>query len=308
MCDDLTDRDLKRRLEAKRLGRREFSALSVGVTAAWLIPGCDSDESSASSPDAGNTADAAAEVATTKSSLVQIKTDDGTADAFFVHPESGKHPAVLVWPDILGLREAFESMATRLAERGYAVLVLNQYYRTAPAPLLTSWEEWQSDEGKAKLMPAVSALSPETVTRDAAALIDWLDDQAAVDTNKKVGSTGYCMGGPFTIRTAASRPERVGAIGSFHGGGLVTTEDNSPHLLFPDIDAALLIAIAENDDERQPEAKDTLKEAAESADLAAEIEVYPALHGWCPPDAPAYDETQANKAFDRLLAVFSEHL
>jgi carboxymethylenebutenolidase len=298
MCDDLTERDAKRWLQERKLGRREFSALSAGATAAWLVPGCGSDDQSAAST--------AADAAATTSSLVMIKTDDGMADAFFVHPTTGKHPAILVWPDILGLRDAFKTMATRLASSGYAVLVINQYYRTAPAPVLASWEEWMTDAGKAKLQPNLDAINADAIKRDGGALVDWLDKQAAVDTKHKVGTSGYCMGGPFTFRTAQSRPERVGAVASLHGGGLVTDAADSPHRLIADIKASMLIAIAQNDDQRQPDAKTTLKEAADAAKLPAEVEVYPAMHGWCAIDSAVYDETQAQKAWSRMLALFEK--
>lgn len=299
MCDEFTERDNQRVLAEKRLGRREFSGLVVGTTAALMAPGCSDDEkkSTEASPVAGTT-----------SSLVKINTPDGTADAFFVHPETGRYPAILIWPDILGLRDAFKDMATRLAGEGYAVLVINQYYRTSPAPVLSSWSEWMSDDGKAKLQPMLAAISADGIRSDGGAMIDWLDMQSAVDTGKKVGTTGYCMGGPFTLRTAASRPQRVGVAASFHGANLVTAAPDSPHLLFPELKAALLIAIAENDDMRQPDAKSTLKDAAEAAKLPAVIEVYPAQHGWCPTDSPVYDETQAERAWSGMLDLFTEHL
>lgn len=298
MCDESTERDIKRTLSEKRLGRRQFSALWASAAAALWVPGCASDDKSSTQ----------AAVAGTTSGLVKIETPDGTADAFFVHPDSGRHPAVLIWPDILGLREAFQMMATRLASSGYAVLVINQYYRTAAAPVLSSWEEWMSDAGKAKLQPNLDAITGDGVGRDGAAMIDWLDKQSAVDNTKKVGTSGYCMGGPFTLRTAAARPERVGAAASLHGANLVTTAPDSPHLLFPTLKAALLLAIAQNDDMRQPDAKTTLQDAAAAAKLSAEIEVYPAAHGWCPPDSPVYDETQAERAWARTLALFGDHL
>lgn len=304
MCDDLTEGSNKRWLAAKKLGRREFNALSLGAAAAALIPGCKDDDASLDARDAA----ASGEALTTTSSTVTIETPDGTADAYFVHPESGRHPAVITWPDILGLREAFEMMATRLAAQGYAVLVVNQYYRTAPAPVLSSWEEWMSDEGKAKLAPNLAAISADGVTSDGAAFVEWLDKQSAVDTAKKVGVNGYCMGGPFTFRTAAAASKRVGAIASFHGANLVTDMPDSPHLLIPDFQAALLIAIAQNDDESKPEAKTVLKDTAKDADRAAEIEVYPAQHGWCAIDSAVYDEAQADKAYDRMLELYSQHL
>jgi carboxymethylenebutenolidase len=312
MCDDSTERELQKYLAEKRLKRRAFNT-GVGATAALLVVGCDSEDDPASadaganSTDAGKTADAGGKVAT-KSSAVKIQTPDGEIDGFFVHPETGKHAGVIIWPDILGPREAFETMATRLAESGFAVVVTNQYYRSAKAPVLKDWAEWQSEEGKAKLAPYIAAITPAGITSDAAALVEWLDEQSAVDTGKKIGTSGYCMGGPYTFRTAASKPERVGAFASLHGGGLVTMDGNSPHLLLPEIKASALIAIAQNDDERTPDVKTELKEAAEEANVEAEIEVYPAQHGWCAIDSAAYDEEQANKAWARMVAIFNEAL
>jgi carboxymethylenebutenolidase len=299
MCDDSTERDTKRWLAEKRLGRREFGALSAGATAALLWPGCGDDSGSPT---------AEADVEATTSSLVMIATPDGTADAFFVHPKTGKHPGILVWPDILGLRDAFKTMATRLAAAGYAVLVINQYYRTSPAPVLSSWDEWMSDDGKAKLQPNLDAITNDGIERDGGAMIEWLDQQDVVDSAKKAGTSGYCMGGPFTFRTASAKPERVGAVASLHGANLVTDMSDSPDKLIADLHSAMLIAIAQNDDQHQPEAKTVLKEAAEAAKLPAEIEVYPAMHGWCPPDSPSYDKDQAEKAWSRMLALFDEHL
>ncbi|HKU43214.1 MAG TPA: dienelactone hydrolase family protein [Polyangiales bacterium] len=310
MCDDLTERDNRKWLAEKRLGRREFGALGVGATVAVIAAACDDGSDSTSSDASVREADAgkSGEQRKTKASKVSITTPDGTADAYFVHPETGKHPAVLVWPDILGLRKAFETMATQLAEDGYAVLVINQYYRTAKAPVLGSWDEWRTDEGRAKLQPMVAALTPAAITSDAGAYVDWLDEQSAVDTGKKIGTSGYCMGGPFTFRTAASKPARVGAFASLHGGGLVTSAADSPHLLFDEMKASMLIAIAQNDDEREPNTKDVLKEAAAKAGLTAEIEVYPAQHGWCAIDSAAYDEAQAEKAYGRMVALFDRAL
>lgn len=308
MCDDQTENDTQRWLAEKRLGRREITALSVGVMAAALVPGCESsDDEPKDTKDAGaGTAMDVRDKAGMKSSTVSIDTPDGKADAFFVHPESGKHPAVIVWPDILGLREAFETMGTRLAGEGYAVLVVNQYYRTAKAPVIGSWDEWRTPDGMAKLQPMIAELNPTTVTSDSTAYVEWLDKQSAVDTKKKIGTSGYCMGGPFTFRTAAKNPERVGAFASLHGGNLVTEADDSPHKLLPDMKAAGLIAIAKNDDERAPEVKTTLKDAAKAAGVEAEIEVYEAQHGWCAIDSAAFDEEQADKAWARMLELFSK--
>jgi carboxymethylenebutenolidase len=237
-----------------------------------------------------------------------IDTPDGTANAFFVHPKSGTHPGILVWPDILGLRDTFKSMATRLAAAGYAVLVINQYYRTSQDQVLASWDEWMTDDGKAKLQPNLDAITDDGIKSDGGAMIDWLDAQDVVDTKKKAGTSGYCMGGPFTFRTADAKPDRVGAVASLHGANLVTDMSDSPDKLIADLKAAMLIAIAQNDDQRQPDAKTALKDAADAAKLPAEIEVYPAMHGWCPPDSPSYDKDQAEKAWSRMLALFSAHL
>ena len=312
MCDDATERELQKYLADKRMKRRAFN-VGVGATAAILVVGCDSEDDPAPS-DAGAKARDAGDGSTgegtklaTKSSSVEIETPDGKINAFFVHPDTGKHAGVIIWPDILGPREAFETMATRLAESGFAVVVTNQYYRTAQDPVLKDWSEF-NEEGRAKLMPHIAAITPAGITSDAAALVEWLDEQAAVDTGKKIGTAGYCMGGPYTFRTAASKPERVGAFASLHGGGLVTMEDDSPHLLLPEIKASALIAIAQNDDERTPDVKTELKEAAEEANVEAEIEVYPAQHGWCAIDSAAYDKEQADKAWNRMVAIFNEAL
>jgi carboxymethylenebutenolidase len=332
MCDDSTERDNAHWLAQKRLGRRELGVLGATVTAAVLVPGCDSETEASSDGGAGGTSaggssaggsnaggsragsggmsagGTSAASVKTKSEMVSIETPDGTADAFFVHPETGNHAAIIVWPDILGLRDAYKMLGTHVAEAGYAVLVVNQYYRNAPAPVLSSWDEWRTDAGKAKLEPMIAALKPAAIMSDADAFIQWLDKQAGVDAKKKVGTCGYCMGGPFTFRTAASRADRVGALASLHGGGLVTDADDSPHKLLEKVEASMLIAIAQNDDQRQPEAKTTLMESAKAAGLDAEIEVYPAQHGWCASDSTAYDEAQADKALSRMLALFSKAL
>ena len=234
-----------------------------------------------------------------------MQTPDGEADCYFAHPQSGRHPGVIVWPDILGLRPAFRAMGDRLAGSGYAVLVANPYYRTAKAPVVAEGATFADPETRAKVFPLARSLSPETNVTDAKAFVAFLDAQSAVDTARRIGTTGYCMGGPMTMRTAAAVPERVGAGASFHGGGLVTDDASSPHLLVPTMQASFLFAIAENDDERDPGAKTALGEAFDSAGLAAEIEVYEgAMHGWCPPDSPVYNEAQAERAWARLLALF----
>jgi carboxymethylenebutenolidase len=236
---------------------------------------------------------------------VNVVTPDGTADSYFVHPAAGAAPGVLMWPDIFGLRPAFRQMAKRLAESGYSVLVVNPFYRVQKAPT--------AEAGTAtpiqKLMPLAQALNETTQMTDAKAFIGWLDKQAAVAKNRKMGTQGYCMGGPIAFRTAAAMPDRVGAVASFHGGGLVTDKPNSPHLQAAKTKAQFLIAIASNDDARSPDEKNVLKETFAKANLAAEIEVYAdAAHGWCPPDSRVYNEAQAEKAWGRLLALYGKAL
>ncbi|HEU4627353.1 MAG TPA: dienelactone hydrolase family protein [Steroidobacteraceae bacterium] len=283
--DDMLEYDLKKR----GLSRREFGALTLGAGVVSMLP-------------------AVAGAVETEGKDVEIKTPDGTCDAYFVHPSKGASAAVLVWPDIFGLRPAFKQMGKRLAESGYAVLTINPFYRTHKGPAGSS-DDFSDPEKRKTLLALAGSLTPETANTDAKAFIAWLDAQPAVDKKKKMGTTGYCMGGPFVMRTAAAFPNRVGAGATFHGGGLVTDKPDSPHLLVPKMKAHFLFAIAQNDDEKQPEQKTVLKEAFEKAKLPApEIEVYPAMHGWCPPDSRVYDEAQAEKAWGRLLALFKTSL
>ncbi|MBM3820065.1 MAG: dienelactone hydrolase family protein [Acidimicrobiia bacterium] len=236
---------------------------------------------------------------------VTIKTPDGTADAYFVHPVTGAAPAVLVWPDIFGLRPAFRQMGKRLAESGYSVLVVNPFYRVKKAPTAEAGAKTPIPS----LIPLAQALNETTHMTDARAFIGWLDQQPSVNRNRRVGTQGYCMGGPMALRTAAAMPNRVGAAASFHGGGLVTEMGNSPHLQASKTKASLLIAIAENDDMRAPNEKNVLKETFAKVNLAAEIEVYAgAAHGWCPPDSQVYNQPQAERAWTRLLALYQKAL
>jgi len=243
-------------------------------------------------------------VAVTESD-VTVKTPDGTADCYFVHPSSGTAPAVLVWPDIFGLRPAFRQMGKRLAESGYSVLVVNPFYRTKKAPTAESGAATPIPS----LMPLAQSLNATTHMTDAKAFIAWLDQQPSVAKNRKVGTQGYCMGGPIAFRTSAAVPDRVGAVASFHGGGLVTPNPDSPHLQASKTKAQFLICIATNDDQRSPNEKNVLKETFATAKLPAEIEVYEnAAHGWCPPDSGVYNEPQAEKAWARLLALYGKAL
>jgi carboxymethylenebutenolidase len=291
MCDnDSFDDMIEATRRAETMSRRQFGSLAVGTGLISLLP-------------------SVANAAEVKESEVEIKTPDGVCDAYFVHPASGKHPAVLVWPDIFGLRPAFRQMGKRLAESGYSVLVVNPFYRAKKAPVVAPGASLQDPPTRQALMALAGALNADTAAVDAKAFIAYLDAQSSVDTKRKVGTTGYCMGGPLIMRTAAFVPERVGAAASFHGGGLVTDQPSSPHLLIPKMKASFLIAVAENDDARQPDAKNVLRESFDKAKLPAEIEVYAgAQHGWCPPDAAVYNKDQAEKAWDRLLVLFKKAL
>jgi carboxymethylenebutenolidase len=276
--------------QRKGLTRRHFSLMTLGAGLAAALPGL-------------------AHAAATKGQDVDIKTPAGTADAYFVHPAKGKHPGVLIWPDIFGLRPAFKEMATRLAESGYAVLVVNPFYRTRRAPTAPEHADFNDPATREALMSLRATLTAEATQADAKAFVSFLDAQAAVDTQRKIGTTGYCMGGPLVLRTAASLPDRIGAGATFHGGGLVTDKPDSPHLLIPVMKAHFLIAIAANDDAKEPAAKDTLRDAFAKAKLPAEIEVYAGTqHGWCPTDSPVYDHDAAEKAWERMLALFKTTL
>jgi carboxymethylenebutenolidase len=288
MCEHDDLEEFARR--SGELTRRQFGAMALGAGMAAALPKL-------------------AEAAETTGADVQIKTPDGTADAYFVHPAKGKYPGVLIWPDIFGLRPTFKEMATRLAGSGYSVLVINPFYRTQKAPTAAEHADFSDPATRQALMTLAGTLSPTTAVTDAKAFVPFLDSQPSVDKKRKIGTTGYCMGGPFVLRTAATFPDRVGAGATFHGGGLVTDKPDSPHLLIPGMKAHFLIAIAENDDQRQPQAKDVLRDSFAKAQLPAEIEVYAGtMHGWCPPDAKVYDHDQAEKAWSRMLALFSSSL
>jgi carboxymethylenebutenolidase len=286
MCDqDHFDKD---REEYEALGlvtRKQFGKI-LGAGIAMMLP-------------------QVANAVTVVESDVSVKTPDGTADCYFVHPGTGTAPGVLVWPDIFGLRPAFRQMGKRLAESGYSVLVVNPFYRAQKAPTASAGAATPIQQ----LMPLAQALNETTHMTDAKAFIGWLDTQASVAKNRKMGTQGYCMGGPMAFRAAAAMPDRVGAVGSFHGGGLVTDMPNSPHLQAAKTKAQFLVAIAGNDDMRAPKDKDAMKETFGKAGLPAEIEVYTgSMHGWCPPDSGVYNEPLAEKAWGRLLALYGKAL
>lgn len=290
MCDELTARDTEEYLKRNALTRREFNKRGAGAALAMLLP------------PVANAVDVVEHD-------VMVETPDGMADCYFVHPASGKHAAVIVWPDIVSIRPAFRAMGKRLAESGYSVLVVNPYYRTHKGQIVPDGKGFRDPGIRELLMPHARSLSPETCVTDGRAFVDYLDSQASVDTSRKIGTTGYCMTGSYTMRLAAAMPDRIGAGGSFHGGGLATDEEDSPHLLAGQMKAGFLIAIAENDDERDPESKVKLREAFDAAGVEAEIEVYAdTLHGWCPPDSAVHNEAQAERAWSRLLDLFERKL
>jgi carboxymethylenebutenolidase len=281
------------------LSRRDFVALTI---AAGLAAATDNIASAAELP--------------VTAVNVEVKTPDGMCDATFIHPTSGSHPGVLIWPDAFGLRPAMVDIGKRIAAEGFSVLVPNPYYRSTKAPGIDmSNFSFQNQADMAKLRPLMGSINaPGAAERDAVAFIAFLDAQKQVNTAKKIGTQGYCMGGPLVMKTAAAVPTRVGAGASFHGGGLVTDQPTSPHLLVPKMKARLYIGIASNDDQRQPDAKDKLKEAFAAANVPAEIEVYKSLHGWCVPDMPAeasnpiYNKPDAEKAWAKLVALYKTAL
>jgi carboxymethylenebutenolidase len=286
MCDQDHFEQDRQEFEAAGLVTRKQFGVMLGAGVAMLLP---------------QVANAAAVV----ESDVTVKTPDGSADCYFVHPASGTAAGVLIWPDIFGLRPALRQMGKRLAESGYSVLVVNPFYRAQKAPTGSAGAATPIQE----LMPLARALNETTHMTDAKAFVGWLDQQPSVAKNRKVGTQGYCMGGPMAFRTSAAVPDRVGAVATFHGGGLVVDAPNSPHLQASKTKAQFLIAIADNDDKRAPKDKDVLKETFAKANLPAEIEVYTgAAHGWCPPDTSVYNEAQAEKAWSRLLVLYGKAL
>jgi carboxymethylenebutenolidase len=276
MCERDSDDDI---LRGNEISRRRFGALGLGATLATMLP-------------------AVASAAEVSESEVEIKTPDGTCDAHFVHPAKAT-AAVLVWPDIFGLRPAFRAMGKRLAESGYAVLTVNPFYRSIKG----------TPANREDAFSYAKTLSPVTHVTDAQVFVAWLDAQKAVDRHRKVGTTGYCMGGPIVFRTAAALPKRIGAACTFHGGGLTTANEDSPHLLIPNMKARMLIAIADNDDQKDPTSKEILRKAFDDAKLIAEIEVYQgANHGWMPPDSQNHNAEAAERGWERKLALFKKAL
>ena len=291
MCNSDTQKDVNEFLnDNAEISRRQFNKMSAAAGMGMFLP-------------------VVANAQDVTESDVKVTTPDGVADCYFVHPSTGSYAAVIVWPDILGLRSAFRAMGKRLAQSGYSVLVVNPFYRDAVSPVVGEGANFGQPETRGIVLPMARKLNAETHFADAHAMLSWLDQQAAVDSNRRIGTTGYCMGGPMVMRTVAAAPDRFGAGATFHGGGLAIDADDSPHLLIPQTQAAMLHCIAENDDEKTPQAKVTLRESYAAAGLSAEVEVYEGtLHGWCPPDSTVYHEAQAERAWNRLLALFETNL
>jgi len=285
MCDQDHFEQDRQEAEARGLVTRKQFGMMLGAGVAMMLP-------------------RVANAVTVTESDVNVKTPDGTADCYFVHPSSGTAPGVVIWPDIFGLRPAFLQMGKRLAESGYSVLVVNPFYRVKKAPT--------AEKGAAtpipEVRPLMDALTETTHVTDAKAFVGWLDQQSSVAKNRKIGTQGYCMGGPMALRTAYAMPDRVGAVASFHGAALVANGPNSPHLEAAKSKAQFLICIASNDDASRPTDKDVLKETFAKANLQAEVEVYKGMHGWCPPDSTVYLEPDAEKAWSRLLALYGKAL
>jgi carboxymethylenebutenolidase len=283
MCDQDHFEEDRKIWEAKGLVTRKQFGVMLGAGVAMMLP-------------------QVANAVTVTESDVNVKTPDGTADCYFVHPATGTAPGIVIWPDIFGLRASMRQMGKRLAESGYSVLVINPFYRTqkgtvAPAPL----------PAINQMSPLMNALSETTHMSDAKAFVAWLDQQASVAKDRKMGAQGYCMGGPMALRNAAAVPDRVGAAASFHGAALVGNGPTSPHLQASKTQARFLVAIAANDDARAPTDKDVMKKTFADAKVEAEIEVYEgSAHGWCPPDSNVYNEPLAEKAWGRLLALYGK--
>lgn len=292
MCDKHTEADAdSAEKSASAFSRRDFNKLVAVGSLASAFP---------------QFARASASV---KSEEVSVKTPDGVADCLLSYPEGGVFAGVVMWPDIKGRRAAFDLMGQRLAASGYAVLVVNPFYRDVKGAALPDGVTFPSDEAWSILSPMRAKLTPENTNSDNRAFFDFLNQQDAVDASKAKGIMGYCMSGAYTILGAAAFPDEVGAIASFHGGGLASENKDSPHLVVKDSKAIALHAIAENDAEKHPEMEPLLKEAYEQAGIEADIAVYPGtLHGWTPPDSRVYNEEQADDAWDRMLKIFEKGL
>ena len=292
MCDQDQLAEMGKSANSGGVSRREFAAMGAAATAIALAP-LDGAEAQSNRLDESN---------------VRFDAPDGRMDAFFLHPAEGKYPAIIVWPDIAGWRDAFTSMGRRLARMGYSVLILNPYYRDAEAPQFDDFDAWREGGGMDKVAPWREKLTATAVMDTAKAVIAYLDGNESVDTSKGIGVQGYCMGGPFAVWTAAAAPERVKAAASFHGGGLVGDADTSPVKMLGQTQASYLFAIARNDDRTAPGDKDALKAAAAAAGRPAVVKVYAADHGWTVADSPAYNYDEEDSSWSALLELYETAL
>ncbi|MGB3808139.1 MAG: dienelactone hydrolase family protein [Erythrobacter sp.] len=303
MCDEAK----LARWAREAVSRRTFGQMAGAGAGMVALSACAPSEMTSAVQTASATTGGAA-MATSERG-VSFETADGTMDAFFVHPSEGEHPGVIFWPDIAGVREAKRNMARRLAGEGYAVLAVNPYYRDVTGEQFADFATFADSGGFQKVGPWREKLDADTIGRDARAAVEWLDRQDAVDTSRGIGTQGYCMGGPFTIWSAAAVPGPIDAAASFHGGGLVREGNpQSPHDMLDEVEAALLIAIAQDDDAEDPQAKETFREAARAADVEAEVEVYAGDHGWTVPDSPSYAQAAAERAYGELLQLYRANL
>jgi carboxymethylenebutenolidase len=286
MCDDDIHQYNAPSSEPSGVSRRVFALSAAAIAAMSAAP-----------------AFAAEEVV---SKDVTVKTPDGEADAVLFYPAKGKHPAVLIWTDVFGLRPAFRDMGARLAAQGYVVLVPNPFYRSMKA---VTEPDYSAPEVRRKYFPMMATLTSATTAKDGPAFIAFLDAQPQTDLKKKAGVQGYCMGGPLTYRTAAAVPGRIGGAATFHGAALVTDQPDSPHRLIPKTSAQFYNAVAANDDKAQPDAKDKLKAAFAAVNRPATVEVYEGCnHGWCVKGSAVYNEAGAEKAWAELSALYKKTL
>ena len=291
MCDWDQLAEMGKIAKSGGMSRREFAAMGAMATVIACAP--------------MGSAEAQARLSET---TVKFDVPGGTMDGFFVHPGEGRNPAVIVWPDIAGLRDAFMSMSRRLARQGHAVLILNPYYLDQEAPQFDDFDDWRAQGGMDKVAPWREKLTPAAVMETARAVVAWLDTQESVDTARGIGVQGYCMGGPFAVWTAAAAPERVKAAATFHGGGLVGEEDTAPVKMLGQTQTSFLFAIARDDDRRAPGDKTALKAAADAAGRPATIKVYRADHGWTVADSPVYNYDEDDASWEQLLELYESAL
>lgn len=306
MCDEQTEKENRDYL----LSRRDFNKITAAASVAAIVPGCTTSDTEISDGDTVTKERIAKRtVLDVTETDVDVKMQDGVSDCYFVHPSTGAHAGVLMWPDIKGLRPAYKKMGKRLAEAGYSVLVVNPFYRDLKHPVVGPDAQFSDPDTRAFLFGMAKKLTQDNAMSDAVDYINFIDQQNSVDTTRKIGTMGYCMGGPLIMRTAAAVPDRVGAAASYHGGGMVTDKDDSPHLLIERSPAQVLHAIAENDDKKNPQMKAVLAETYKAAGVSAEIEVYEdTMHGWCALDSAIYHEGQAERAWFRTLLLFERAL